>query len=184
MPPIILLRMTNRKENFMSIKKLVFLCGFMGCGKSTIGKLLSDKLGCSFIDMDDYIVDKLGMSIPKIFSEKGEAFFRETETAVIKELSGIKGIIACGGGAMLKKENSDIASSQGVILYIDVDFETCYSRIKNDFNRPIVQNNTKDSLHNIYNERVKIYTANSSFAVNGLGSPKEIMDRILNLHIT
>ena len=75
-------------------KKTVFLCGFMGCGKSTVGKLLAHKLGCGFTDMDNYIVEKQGMPIPQIFAEKGEDYFRDAETDAVRELSEKAGVIA------------------------------------------------------------------------------------------
>ncbi|MGN0674119.1 MAG: shikimate kinase [Oscillospiraceae bacterium] len=157
----------------------IFLCGFMGCGKSTVGKILAEKLGCELFDMDDYIVEREGMTIPQIFSEKGERYFRETETEVIKELSQKNGVIACGGGAMLKKENSDIASESGTVVYIDVPFETCYSRISGDKNRPIVMSNTKEELEFIYDSRVPLYRANSSVTADGNGAADEIAERII-----
>ena len=71
----------------------VFLCGFMGCGKSTSGKLAAKKLGCGFCDTDDLIVRTLDMSIPDIFEQKGEPFFRKTEAEIVKSLCG-KTIVA------------------------------------------------------------------------------------------
>lgn len=159
--------------------KTVYLCGFMGCGKSTIGKILARKNGCGFVDMDDYIVEREGMTIPQIFAEKGEKYFRETETAVIGELAQKSCVIACGGGAMLKKENADIASKNGVVVYIDIPFEVCYERISGDTNRPLVMNNTKEQLEEIYNGRVPIYKANSTITVDGIGSADEIAARII-----
>ena len=79
----------------------IFLCGFMGCGKTTIGKTLSRLLGCGYCDMDELIVKKAGMSIPEIFEKKGESYFRNMETELIKELGNFKGLVSCGGGAML-----------------------------------------------------------------------------------
>ena len=159
--------------------KAVYLCGFMGCGKSTVGKLLAEMLDCDFYDMDEYIVEREKMKIPQIFAEKGEKYFRETETAVIKELSEKQGIIACGGGAMLKKENAEIASEKGVVVYIDVPFETCYGRISGDRNRPIVMSNTKEELEFIYDSRVPLYKENSDITVTGDGTAGEIAGRIL-----
>lgn len=158
--------------------KTVYLCGFMGCGKSTIGKILARKFGCGFFDMDDYIVEREGMEIPQIFAEKGEKYFRETETEAIRELAEKSGVIACGGGAMLKKENAEIASSVGTVVYIDVPFEVCYSRISGDKNRPLVMNNTKEQLEDIYKNRVPVYDKNSSVTVSGDGSAEEIAARI------
>ena len=150
----------------------------MGCGKSTVGRLLAEMLNCGFYDMDEYIVQREKMQIPEIFAEKGEKYFRETETAVIKELSTANGVIACGGGAMLKKENSEIASENGIVVYIEADFEMCYGRISGDKNRPIVMNNTKEELNFIYDSRVPLYKENSSVTVSGKGSPAEIAEAI------
>jgi len=158
--------------------KAVYLCGFMGCGKSTVGKILARKNGCGFIDMDDYIVEREEMTIPQIFAEKGEKYFRDTETAVIAELAEKGAVIACGGGAMLKKENAEIASANGIVVYIDIPFEVCYERISGDTNRPLVMNNTKEQLEKIYNSRIPVYKANSSLSVDGLGSADEIAERI------
>ena len=66
----------------------IYLCGFMGCGKSTIGKILARKTGLKFTDLDDYIEETEKMSIPEIFAEKGESYFREKEAKAVKDLSG------------------------------------------------------------------------------------------------
>ncbi len=153
----------------------------MGCGKSTTGKLLAKKLGCGFTDMDDYIVEKQGMSIPQMFSEKGEDFFRSVETEAVRELSSAKGVIACGGGAMLKKINSEIANEKGVVVYIDIDFESCYDRIKDCKNRPIVASNTKEQLKAIYDGRVPVYIEHSAVKIDGSGTPAEVAERIAAL---
>lgn len=158
----------------------IYLCGFMGCGKTTAGKLLAEKIGCGFYDMDDYITEKEKMEIPRIFAEKGEKYFREAETEAVRELAGKSGIIACGGGAMLKKENAAIASAAGTVVYIDVPFETCYSRISGDKNRPIVMNNTKEELEIIYDGRAPVYSGNAAFTISGSGSAEEIADRIIS----
>lgn len=158
----------------------IYLCGFMGCGKTTAGKLLAEKLGCGFYDMDDYITEKEKMEIPHIFAEKGEKYFREAETEAVRELAEKSGVIACGGGAMLKKENAAIASAAGTVVYIDVPFETCYSRISGDKNRPIVMNNTKEELEIIYDGRAPVYSGNAALTISGSGSPEEIADRIIS----
>lgn len=152
----------------------------MGCGKTAVGKLLAEKLGCGFCDMDDYITEKEKMEIPRIFAEKGEKYFREAETEAIRELAGKSGIIACGGGAMLKKENAEIASAAGTVVYIEVPFETCYSRISGDRNRPIVMNNTKEELEIIYDGRVPVYSGNASLTVSGSSTAEEVAERIIS----
>lgn len=161
--------------------KAVFLCGFMGCGKSTIGKLLANKLDCGFTDMDNYITEKLGMSIPQIFAEKGEDYFRNTETEVIGELAEKGGVIACGGGAMLRKTNADIANAGGTVVFIDVPFDTCYKRISGDENRPLVMNNTKEELNLIFEGRAPVYREHSAVTADGSGSPMEIAEKIISV---
>lgn len=163
--------------------KTIFLCGFMGCGKSSAGKLLAEKIGCGFYDMDEYITEKEKMEIPQIFAEKGERYFRETETEAIRELAGKQGVVACGGGAMLKKENAEIASENGKVFYIEVPFDVCYSRIKGDTNRPIVMNNTREELEFIYESRVPVYRENSGVTVSGDGTPEDIAERIFQNHL-
>ena len=146
----------------------------MGCGKSTVGKLLAHKLGCGFTDMDNYIVEKQGMPIPQIFAEKGEDYFRDAETDAVRELSEKAGVIACGGGAMLKDINAETAAKYGTVVYIDVPYDVCYDRISGDTNRPIVMANTKESLEEIYNDRVPLYLAHSQVRADGNKFPEEI----------
>ena len=74
----------------------VFLCGFMGCGKSTVGSLLAKKLGCGFCDTDELVVKSQGMTIPEIFAQKGEPYFRKVEAETVKSLCGKNTVVACG----------------------------------------------------------------------------------------
>lgn len=156
----------------------IYLCGFMGCGKSTVGRILAESLGITFTDMDDHIVKKAGMSIPGIFAEKGEQVFRDMETEAVSELGKRGGVIACGGGAMLRKTNAGAAAEFGSVVYIDVPYEVCWGRITGDANRPIVMANTKESLKEIYDERAQLYAAHSDFRADGSGTPEEIAEEI------
>lgn len=157
----------------------VFLCGFMGCGKSTIGKLAAKKLGCGFCDTDDLIVRTLDMTIPEIFAQKGEPFFRKTEAEIVKSLCGKTTVAACGGGAMLNPDTAKTAKESGsAVIFLDVPFEMCYERIKDDTNRPIVMNSTKEELEKLYNDRRSIYISNSTIRLECCGSPVEIAEQI------
>lgn len=156
----------------------IYLCGFMGCGKTTVGQILAAKLGLTYTDMDSFIEEKEKMPIPQIFAEKGEPYFREKETEAVRILGEQGGVIACGGGAMLKDINAGIAAGLGAVVYIDVPYETCWGRISGDTNRPIVMANTKESLEEIYNSRKPLYTAHSTVIADGTGTPAEIADRI------
>lgn len=160
----------------------IFLCGFMGCGKSTIGQILAKKSGCGFCDTDELIVKNQGMTIPEIFSQKGEPYFRTVEAETVKSLCGKNTVVACGGGAMQNSETAEaVKNNDGTIVYLNVPFDVCYDRIKNDKNRPIVVNNTKEQLEEIYNNRRDIYMKNSTVMVEAVGSPAEIATSIIDI---
>lgn len=144
----------------------VYLCGFMGCGKSHIGKILASQLDMPLVDLDKYIVAKEKMSIPTIFEKFGEPHFRSLEAKYIRELSG-GNIVATGGGALINDETAGFARESGISVYINTSFELCYKRIKGDKNRPLVMNNTPEQLEELYNKRDAIYRRNSTFMVNG-----------------
>lgn len=157
----------------------VFLCGFMGCGKTTIGKLAAKKMGCAFYDTDELIVENQGMSIPEIFEKKGEPYFRQVEAEIVKSMCGKSAVISCGGGAMINPDTAKYVAEAGEkIVFLDVDFDTCYERISCDTNRPIVMNNTKEQLENIFNERHKAYLKNSTVRVDACGSPVETAEEV------
>lgn len=160
----------------------VFLCGFMGCGKTSAGTELARITGRKFTDMDKYIEEEAKLTIPEIFAEKGEHFFRAAETDAVKKLAETGGIVACGGGAMLNAVNAKAArDAGGKIVYIDVPFETCYERISGDTHRPIVMANTKESLLDIYEMRIPHYLENSDAKADGSGTPAEIAERIRDI---
>lgn len=157
----------------------VFLCGFMGCGKSTIASVLAKYMGCSYCDTDDLIVQKEGMSIPEIFEKKGENYFRDAEKELVKELSDYKGVAACGGGLMLNSENYKNASKNGVVVFLNASFETCYERIAGDKNRPVAASKTKEQLKALFDERYEKYMQNSDFVIDCDSSPMETAKLIL-----
>ena len=158
--------------------KPVYLCGFMGCGKSHIGRMLSKECCAVFIDLDRYIVDKEKMRIPEIFEKYGEPYFRELEAKYIKNFKG-RTVVATGGGAIIWDEAALFAGQQGTVIFLDVPFKVCYERIKGDENRPIVVNSTKEQLEELYNKRYPIYKQNSNFTVDAKKSDKEIVADIM-----
>ena len=158
----------------------VFLCGFMGCGKTTVGKLAAKKMGCSFCDSDELIVEREGMAIPEIFAQKGESYFRQVEAEVIQSLCGKKAVVACGGGAMLNPDSAKAAAKAGAVIFLDLDFEACYSRISGDINRPIVINSTKEELEERFNARHDVYMKHSTIQIDGSGSPMSTAELIVD----
>ncbi len=157
----------------------LFLCGFMGCGKTTIGEQLAQKLGLPFMDTDAYLVEQEGKSIPEIFAEDGEPYFREKEAEAIRTLRQKPAVISCGGGAMLREDSAAAARETGEVILLDVPFEVCYARIADDTNRPIVQQNTKAELEQIFEQRAAIYRKHASRIISAEGTPLEVTERIV-----
>lgn len=158
----------------------VYLCGFMGCGKSHIGRMLAELLDRRLVDLDRVIVEREGMAIPEIFDKFGEPHFRQLEAKYIRELSGGY-IVATGGGALINDSTAEFARQSGLSVYINTSFEVCYERIKNDRNRPLVVNNTTEQLREIFNKRSEIYRRNSMAMVNGNARDSVICGEIAKL---
>lgn len=157
----------------------IFLCGFMGCGKTTVGEILAKKLGLPLIDTDAYIVEQEGKSIPDIFAQDGEPYFRKKEAEAIRTLCTRNAVISCGGGAMLNPDSADYARKNGAVVLLDESFDTCYGRIQGDTNRPIVQRSTREELHQLFDKRSGIYRAHASHVIPGGVSPEEMAERIM-----
>lgn len=158
----------------------VYLCGFMGCGKSHVGRQLAAALDKEFIDLDRYIINAERMTIPFIFEKFGEPHFRRLEAKYIRELAG-DNVVATGGGALINDETAEYARQSGLSVYINTSFEICYSRIKDDTNRPLVVKNTKEQLEELYNTRSAIYRRNAMCMVNGCAADTVITEEIAKL---
>lgn len=135
----------------------IYLVGFMGCGKSAIGRRLSYYLKLPYYDMDTEIVRQQGMTIPEIFEKYGEERFREIETEFLQTFRDERCIIATGGGVAMRAENRSIMRRTGLVFFLDATFSDIYMRIRNDKNRPIVQRSTREELEALYNSRRKFY---------------------------
>lgn len=135
----------------------IYLIGFMGCGKSAIGRRLSYFLKIPYYDMDHEIVRQQGMTIPEIFEEYGESHFRMLETEFLRNFRNEACIIATGGGVAINDENRKIMRRTGLVFFLDATFEDIYKRIKNDKNRPIVQRSSKKELELLFHNRRKYY---------------------------
>lgn len=145
---------------------VIALCGFMGAGKTTIGKRVSRKVDFKYIDLDDYIVEKCGMSIAQIFDEKGESEFRRIESAALKEiLDNEKDVlISLGGGTLERDENVNSLKGRAKIIYICVPFSVCYTRIRNT-DRPLVKSLTENQLRDRYIARDKRFRETADIIV-------------------
>ena len=126
----------------------VVLVGYMGAGKTTVGKELAKREGMSFIDTDEYIVETTGMTIPEIFEKSGEEGFRDIETRALRELSDktYHTVIATGGGAVLRQENRDILRNMGRSFFLYASPEATFNRVKGDTGRPLLKSSDENML--------------------------------------
>ncbi|MCR4585789.1 MAG: shikimate kinase [Lachnospiraceae bacterium] len=121
--------------------KAIVLIGYMGCGKTTVSKILAEKTGRLLLDTDERIEHEQGMSISRIFEEKGEQAFRQMETELLEQLvnTGFDGILSCGGGMPLKEENRRLMKDAGTVVYLKADAEAIATRLKDDESRPLLR---------------------------------------------
>lgn len=119
----------------------VILIGYMGCGKSSVGVKLSYRLKQPFMDTDKLIEKNAGKTIADIFDDEGEAFFRDLETQVIRDLMDEKHwyVISTGGGLPMREENRVMLKKLGKVIYLRVKPETVYERLKDDTTRPLLR---------------------------------------------
>ena len=157
----------------------LYLCGFMGCGKTTIGQAFAKKQGRKYLDLDQLLVQRQGRTIPEIFAQDGEEGFRTIEQETLLSTQEYKGaVISIGGGILTKRENGAICNRLGVLVFLDLPFELCYQRIAGDTNRPLVMQNTKEQLEDLFNRRRTVYLAESGLVLDATGSVQEIVARL------
>lgn len=138
---------------------LVSLIGMPGSGKSTIGRQLARRLQMSFFDSDQLIEERIGCSIRQYFEMQGEARFRDIEEEVLDELSSMpNGILATGGGAVLRLANREHLRERSKVVYLKSSPEELFRRLRHDRNRPLLQvNDPMDRLVELYAERDPLY---------------------------
>ncbi|MDF2545958.1 MAG: chorismate mutase [Anaerosolibacter sp.] len=134
-----MLIISRRLQSKKLIPNNIVLTGFMGTGKSTIGKDLAKKLEMEYVDTDAFIENRVNMTIKDIFEKYGEDYFRSTEKLIIEEVSHLKNkIIICGGGVVLNKDNVMNLRKNGTIILLKAQPMTIYERLKQDYSRPIL----------------------------------------------
>lgn len=158
----------------------IALVGFMGTGKSTVGRLLARELNWSFVDVDDAIVETAGCSIPDIFSQHGESGFRELErTALLAILQGANQIISCGGGIVTVPDNIDSLQKQCTTLCLTASPDALYARVKGDSNRPLLQvENPLVEIRGLIDKRAPLYDQFTEQIDTGDKSPQDLVAEI------
>ena len=165
--------------------KNVVLIGFMGCGKTAVGHILSKKLKLQVLDTDKIIVRDEKKEIRDVFDQRGEDYFRECEKRAVQTAAASQGVIATGGGVPLYAENILALKESGIVYYLDTVFEILYGRIVGDVGRPLVLGNGKEELEALYEQRRTFYEQGCDYRIEcGNSDANAIAEMIMKIHIS
>lgn len=156
----------------------------MGVGKSTIGKKLASRLGVSFIDCDQELERRNGVTVSTIFDIEGEAGFRKRETRLLAELAEQHiGVIATGGGVVSQEANRALLKKQGGVIYLNATVDLLWSRLRYCKNRPLLEaDNPKEVLRRLHQLRDPLYREVATLVVSvGKGSAMNSVRKIENI---
>jgi shikimate kinase len=173
-------------ENLSNINRKMqsgnlILVGMMGSGKTTMGRALARHLGKSFVDSDEEIIKRTGVTVPHIFDIEGESGFRLRETAIIQELVGRENtVLATGGGAVLTGQNRTMLQQNGIVIYIKASVHDLWQRTKHDRNRPLLQTGDPHAkLNELFQKRDPLYQQVSDIVVqSGRQSVHALMQQL------
>lgn len=163
--------------------KNIVLVGFMGTGKSRVGRLLAKRLGLDFVDMDALIEERQGKPIPRIFAEEGEPAFRRMERELVRELAAREGqVIACGGGIVLNPDNLADYAATGLVVCLSAAPDTILERVAHETHRPLLAEGDKlQKIRDLLARRQPLYGAvPHQVPTDGL-SAEDVAERILAL---
>jgi shikimate kinase len=161
----------------------VVLFGFMGVGKSVVGRMVAERLGMDFTDVDDEVVRRAGKPVSAIFEDEGEPAFRELESAVVREASDRDGqVIACGGGAVLRAENVKCLKRDSIMILLTADPETILERVERDGGtRPLLKADGRlERIESLLSERICHYLEVADIVIDTSGRiPAQVADDVV-----
>ena len=160
----------------------LYLVGFMGSGKSTIGRLLAHRLGWSFFDIDHEIEAAEKVSIADLFEKRGEAEFRRIEAAVLQQHvrwieRGLPAVVALGGGAFIEPANRELVTGNGIAIWLDCPFETVQRRVTEASDRPLARDPEKFAA--LYQSRREIYALSDIHISIDTDDPLVVVEAII-----
>lgn len=164
--------------------KNIVLVGFMGSGKTTLGKLLSEQTGMPLVDMDTQIEERAGKSINDIFAQDGEAHFRALEREMAQELASKDGqIISTGGGIVLNPDNIADFEKTGLVVCLLVDSDTVLDRVRHDSSRPLLADDKEAKIIELLQSRKHLYESiTHKVNTSGRPSPEPTAQEIIDLY--
>ena len=164
----------------MNHNQLLILCGYTSSGKTTVGKLLAQKLGLPFYDTDQMLIAQNHMTIPEIFAQGGEDLFRNLERKIVNQVCTFHtAVVSTGGGMLTLEENALALSRHGLIIYLHRSFDACYQNLAQHPERPLFQTHTRDELAASYDKRSVTYQKYAAVTVDNNGLPEKAVDQIL-----
>lgn len=164
--------------------KNIVLIGFMGVGKTTIGQLVAEKLDWEFIDTDQEIERRHHMSIPAIFEQKGEAYFRKVERKLIVDVctKERQKVLSLGGGAYLQEEVRNACLSHGIVVFLDLSWENWKKRLPSIVHdRPLLKNKTLEEIKQLFEQRKQAYSQYHYRVVTDRLDPETVATRMMEL---
>jgi shikimate kinase len=168
--------------NFVYPDRNVVLIGFMGSGKSSVGRELARRWGFRFLDTDSIIRNQCGKSIPEIFSVFGEPYFRDQEYATLTKLLHChRSVIATGGGIVIQPRNAILLGKLGTTIWLKADQVTIFERVSRNKNRPLLQtDNPEATIARLLAERAPLYESAADLIVDSSGlSHHEVAERVI-----
>ena len=156
----------------------VALIGFMGCGKTTVGRLLATRLGYAFLDLDEWLERRSGKTIPQIFQSEGEEAFRNRESSALRELSSRRRVvIAVGGGAPVRETNRPFFR-QACTFYLEISFQEFLRRTAASPNRPL-RGRPEEELARLFESRLPVYRELGMRVSSEGRAPAQVMEEML-----
>ncbi len=157
----------------------LYLIGFMGSGKSTVGRLLAELLGTDFVDLDPLVEEKAKKSIEEIFALEGEKRFRELESEVLAEVAGRKAVVATGGGIIQREENIRLMRETGTVVWLRISYREFERRREKLAGRPLLSS-PESKVKKLFEGRTKLYRKASHICVNvDQKTPEEVAQEVL-----
>lgn len=160
---------------------MIFLVGMMGVGKTTVGRLLAERLGLPFLDSDAQVIENTGMTVPEIFEQQGEAAFRAQESKALREAAaGDDAVVAVAGGAVLDPANREVLREAGTVVWLRASVDTMALRVGKGHGRPLLDGDPAAALAAIYPQREPLYKELADVVVDvDDHRPEAVVDQIV-----
>jgi shikimate kinase len=166
----------------VSSAERILLIGMMGSGKSTVGRFLAERLGWPYVDSDEQVEARTGKTVPELFAERGEPFFRAEETQALEEATTSDGpvVVSVAGGAVLSADNRSRIRHAGLVVWLRAEVATLAARVGDGHGRPLLGDDPRAALQRLYNERRPLYEELADVTIDvDQRSPLEVTDRVI-----